>query len=96
LKSVNGPFLNGFASNLIWILKIRFCSMLYHRHSYTKILSMATAAILKFRFRSVMVAIACLCNEFDTEAESRALGPDLLSKFTSAKNPRYAAWPPPC
>jgi len=37
-----------------------------------------------------VVAIACICNEFYTEAESRVLEPNLLSKFTSAKNPRYA------
>jgi len=39
-----------------------------------------------------LVAIACICNEFDTEAESRVLEPDLLSKFTPAKkNSRRAA-----
>jgi len=31
------------------------------------------------------VTNACICNEFDTEAESRVLEPDLPSKFTFVK-----------
>jgi len=33
--------------------------------------------------------MTCICNEFDTEAESRVIEPDLPSKFTFTKNPTY-------
>jgi len=35
------------------------------------------------------VAIAYICAKFDTEATNRVLEPDLPSKFTPAKNPRW-------
>ena len=54
---------------------------------------MAAAAILKITLFAMSAIIAYICTKFDAEAENWVPQPDLPSKFTLVKNPRWR--PPP-